>query len=100
MDKVTKSIVIIGVLIISLSLLYYFFILPYQNEKGLEKCLLEAKQKYDEKWIAICHSLFSEQVIQQHSDEELCQSLAAEYADPIIEYYQRAKDNCFKQYSR
>ena len=100
MDKVTKSIIIIMVLIIGLFLLYYFFIFPYQNKRGLENCLLEAKQKYDEQWITTCHLLFSEQVIQEHSDEELCQSLAAEYADPIIEYYQILKNDCFRQYSR
>jgi len=100
MAKTIKLTIIIGMLIISFSVLYYLVIWPEQKEKALENCLLEAKQKYDEKWITTCHSLFSEQVIQQYSDEELCKSLAAEHADPIIEYYQTVKNDCFRQYSR
>jgi len=100
MAKTIKLIIIIGILIVSFFVLYYLVIWPEQNEKALENCLLEAKQKYDEQWITICHLLFSEQVIQQHSDQELCKSLAAEYADPIIEYYQALKNDCFRQYSR
>lgn len=95
LDKAVKVSLIVGVLIISFSVLYYLVILPNQNKKELEKCLSEAKQKFEEEWMINCHSIYGEKLIQEHDD--LCESLPADFAEDIKAYYQRAKNDCFRQ---
>ncbi len=87
-------------LIIAFSFLYRFVIFPHENQKTLGACLIKVKEVYNEKWTSTCLSLYSEEVIKEYSYDELCGSMAAQYADPIQQEYYTHIDECLDKHQQ
>ena len=98
LNKTVKIICIAALLIMACSFFYRLVIFPYQNQKTLGACVLKAKMNYDEQWMTTCLSLFSEPLIKEYGKDKLCESMAAENADPIEHNYQRQIDDCLNRY--
>jgi len=97
-NNAVRLIFVIALLIIAFSLFYGLVVLPYQKQNSLGACLLKAKEGYNEKWTSTCLSLFSEEVIKEYSYDELCGSMAAQYADPIQQEYYTQIDDCLDKH--
>ena len=97
-NKTVKITFIAALLIIACSFFYSRVVFPYQNKETLGACVLKAKTNYDEQWTTICLSLYSAEFIKEHGKDKLCESMAAEYADPIDQNYQRQIYDCLNRY--
>ena len=97
-NNAVKPVFLISLLIIAFSVLFNLVIFPYLSRKNLGACLLKAKEVYNEKWTTTCLSLYSEEVIKEHTYDERCGGMAALYADPIQKEYQEQKDDCLSRY--
>lgn len=98
LNKVVMITGIAALLIIACSIFYSLVIFPYQNQRNLGACVLKAKMNYHEQWTAVCLSLFDAELIKEYGEDKLCESMAAQNADPIQQNYQRQIDNCLNRY--
>ena len=92
MDSFIKLSMGIGILLVSLSISYYFlFFLPSREKartKNLEKCLSFVNSNYEKAWDHNCEQL---------SRNENC-TLPLPVADSLDKYYREQKEDCFKNY--
>ena len=87
-----KVCIIIAILIIPFSVLWYFVINPYLNSKKLDKCLVNSKEEYRNRFKSSC-------VIdgREIGKDGFCLQ-SSERADKLGEYYKELKNDCFKKY--
>ena len=92
LDSFIKLSMAIGILLVSLSISYYFlFFLPSREKartKNLEKCLSFVNSNYEKAWDHNCEQL---------SRNENC-TLPLPVADSLDKYYREQKEDCFKNY--
>ena len=91
-DSFIKLSMGIGILLVSLSITYYFlFFLPSREKariENLEKCLSVVNSNYEKAWDHNCKLL---------SRSENC-TLPLPVADSLDKYYREQKEDCFKNY--
>ena len=92
MDSFIKLSVATGILLVSLSISYYFvFFLPSREKTrtaNLEKCLAAVNSDYEKAWDHNCEQL---------SRNENC-TLPLPVAESLDKYYREQKEDCFKSY--
>ena len=92
LDSFIKFSIGIGILLVSLSISYYFlFFLPAREKartENLEKCLSVVNSNYEKAWDYNCEKL---------SRNENC-TLPLPVADSLDGYYREQKEDCFKKY--
>jgi hypothetical protein len=92
MDNFIKFSIGIGILLISLSISYYFlFFLPSREKlrtENVENCLSVVNSNYEKAWDYNCKKL---------SRKENC-TLPLPVADSLDKYYRDQKEDCFKKY--
>ncbi len=91
-DSFIKLSIGIGILLVSLSITYYFlFFLPAREKariENLEKCLSAVNSNYEKAWDHNCELL---------SRPENC-ILPLPVADSLDKYYREQKEDCFKKH--
>jgi hypothetical protein len=91
-DSFIKLSMGIGILLVSLSISYYFlFFLPSREKarnENLEKCLSVVNSNYEKAWDRNCEQLLR---------NENC-TLPLPVAESLDKYYREQKEDCFKNY--
>lgn len=94
MDNFVKFGVGVGVLLVSLSISYYFaFFLPLKEKirtRNVEKCLMAVDSNYEKTWDYNCEKL---------SRDKNC-TLLLHVAESLDKYYREQKEDCLKKYPR
>ncbi len=93
LDSFVKLSVATGILLVSLSISYYFvFFLPSREKTrtaNLEKCLAAVNSDYEKAWNHNCEQL---------SRNDNC-SLPLPVAESLDNYYRVQREDCFKKYA-
>ena len=93
LDSFIKLSVAIGILLVSLSISYYFvFFLPSREKTrtaNLEKCLSAVNSDYEKAWNHNCEQL---------SRKANC-SLPLPVAESLDNYYREQREDCLKKYA-